>query len=375
MAMISSVGADARNGKIHILSACSVMILAIGLMNHVMVIPPLLRAAERDAWLSVLVSLLPYLVWTGGLYCIMARTGQQPILPWLRQHYGVLASGGFRALFLIYLFLIGVITVKETSMWTHSSYLPRTPLVVVSSTLILVCAWGAYAGIRSIAITSGFLLPWVVIFGDFVMSANLPKKNYTLLRPLLEHGPVPMLMGCMYVGGGLAELLVFLLIQHRLQSKMRLWGMWGLAVFLVLLVFGPVTGAIAEFGPFEARELRHPAFEEWRLVSIGRYIRHLDFLSIYQWHSGSFARISLSLFLLLDLLAPERKKKIRIFWLVVITVSMLALVQLPFSDMQYLYFLRTIYLPGSLLVSTAMLAALLMLVLISAIRKPKGESS
>jgi hypothetical protein len=136
-----------------------------------------------------------------------------------------------------------------------------------------------------------------------------------------------------------------------------------------------VTGAIAEFGPFEARELRHPAFEEWRLVSIGRYIRHLDFLSIYQWHSGSFARISLSLFLLLDLLAPERKKKIRIFWLVVITVSMLALVQLPFSDMQYLYFLRTIYLPGSLLVSTAMLAALLMLVLISAIRKPKGESS
>jgi spore germination protein (amino acid permease) len=318
-------------------------------MNHVMVIPPLLQVAKRDAWISVLAMLLPYLIWATILYFIMRRTKQQQILTWLYERYGIVASSFFRAFFVLYLFLISVMTIKETSMWTHASYLPRTPTIVVGATLVLLCGYAAYAGLRSIAIASGFLLPLVILFGDFVMSANIPKKNYTLLTPMLENGISPILQGCMYVGGGLAEFIILLLIQHHLTSKVRLWSIWTMCAFLILLVFSPVTGAIAEFGPYEAAELRYPAFEEWRLVSIGKYIRHVDFLSIHQWLSGAFVRIALAIFMLIELLAVGCNKKTWAIWTVILCLAILFIASLPVSDMQYLRLLRNYYLPGSLM--------------------------
>jgi len=352
--------------------AFTIIILATGLMNHVMVIPPLLQAAQRDAWLSVLAVIPLYLVWTAILYAIMRQTNQQPFLLWLEQNYGKWTSRLFRACFFVYLFLISVLTMKDTAMWTHTSYLPRTPQLVLSVTLLLLCCFAAHAGLRSIAICSGILLPFVVVFGDFVLSANLPAKNYALLMPIMEHGVQPVLHGGVYVGGGLVEIIIMLLFQHQLKKQVPLWSLFALAIFLILLVFGPLTGAIAEFGPVEAAKLRYPVYEEWRLVSVGQYIRHVDFLSIYQWLSGAFVRISTALLLLVDLLSGSGSSKHRSLWVCLLGLAIVVLVELPLSDMQYVQFMQQVYLPAALTVITATLLSLFVLVLIK--RGRRGTS-
>ncbi|MDV2887964.1 spore gernimation protein, partial [Alkalihalophilus pseudofirmus] len=86
--------------------------------------------------------------------------------------------------------------------------------------------------------------------------------------------------------------------------------------------------------------LRYPAYEEWRLVQVGKYIRHVDFLSIYQWLSGAFVRVSISLLLLIDLLPASHNKKFRHVWLTILGIFIVVLVELPISDMQYVSFLK-----------------------------------
>lgn len=340
-----------RQGTIGVLPLFCTLVLGIGLMNHVMVVPPLLAAARRDAWISVLITIVPYLAWTTVLYGIMRLTRQQPLLPWLRRHFGKLASGLTRFIFAVYLLFVCVMTLKDTINWTHNSYLPRTPLLALAISLVLLCAMAAWCGIQAIAVTAGILLPFVIMFGDFVMSANLPAKNYSLLMPMFEHGWHPVLQGGLYVGGGLAELIVILLLQQQLKRDVGLWKMWLLSLFLVLLVFGPVAGAIAEFGPDEAAKLRYPAFEEWRLVTIGTYIRHVDFLSIFQWLSGAFIRIAVSLLLLAELLSggnsDSSRKRAHSIWIAILAVASIVIVELPISDMQYVIFMRRFYLPVS----------------------------
>ncbi len=101
-------------GAIGIIPSFCIIILAVGLMNHVMVIPPLLQAAKRDAWISVLASSAPFLIWTAILYYIMKKTNQQSLLPWLQQHYGRFVCVAFRLFFIVYLFFIIVLTLKDT---------------------------------------------------------------------------------------------------------------------------------------------------------------------------------------------------------------------------------------------------------------------
>lgn len=363
---------SAKSTGIGIFPVFSIIILAVGLMNHVMVLPPLLRVAQRDAWISVLVTIIPYMIWIAALYFVMRRTGQQQLMDWLRDRFGRVASGAFRLFFFIYLLFISALTLWETVTWAHGSYLPRTPEIALSLSLVLLCYFAARSGIGAIAIVSGILLPFVVIFGDFVMSSNLPRKDYALLTPMLERGWEPAMQGAMYIGGGLVELLVLLLFQHRVKKKMKLWMLCLLGLFLIGLVLGPVTGAIAEFGPIEAASLRYPAYEEWRLVKLGRYIQHLDFLSIYQWLSGAFVRIAMALYILQELAANGHKGVKSEIWLAALSIAVVAAAALPISDIQYLTFLMHVYLPVSLAASTGALAVLFVLAMFPKRRRANG---
>lgn len=349
---------NSSTAKIGFVPLFCITSLAVGLMNHVLVLPPLLGVARRDAWLSVLLIVIPFIIWMAVLHQIMRLTNQQPILVWMQEQYGRAASFALRVLFFFHLFLINVITVNETLTWATGSYLPRTPEFALSVTLMLVGCYAAFSGLRAIAFTAGILFPFVVIFGDFVMSANLPRKNYALLFPVLEYGWRPLVEGAGYVLGGLSELVMVLLLQHYLKNQLPFWKICLLGLFLVLLIFGPVTGAIAEFGPTEAAALRYPAYEQWRLVKLGRYIQHLDFFSIYQWLTGAFVRVAASMFLMLELAADEGSVKKRLIWMFSIAAAVLILVSLPFSDIQFLYFLRA-YLLASMAVVLLVLIALL----------------
>lgn len=364
-----------KSAGLGIIPIYCITILGVGLMNHVMVLPPLLQEAKRDAWISVLVSLPLYLVWIAALHFIMKRTKQQAILPWLRDRFGPFPSWLMKVIFLVYLFFISAVTLKETITWAHASYLPRTPELVLSLSLMALCVWASRIGIRAIAFVAGILLPFVIVLGDFVMSANLPRKSYVLLTPMLENGWMPVLGGCLYVGGGLAELIVLLLLQHQMKKKVRFWSVALLGVFLVGLVLGPVTGGIAEFGPVVAASLRYPAYEEWRLVTLGRYIQHVDFLSIYQWLSGALIRISVSLYLMVELITDGEPQdgKWSVISLSGLCVALIVLVLMPFSDMQYLRFMKQVYLPASLILATTVLGLLYLLVLIPKRNRVKIE--
>lgn len=363
-----------KSAAIGVFSLCCMMLLSLGKLNQVVVLPPLLQEAKRDAWISVLLVLFPYLGWISVMYFIMKRTRQQAILPWLRDRFGSAASRSLRLVFVVYLIVISAITLKETISWTHGTYLPRTPEIVLSLALMTLCFSASRLGIQAIAIVAGILLPFFIVFGAFAISANLPRREYMILTPMLEYGWMPVLGGSLNVGGGLAELVIVLLLQHQLKDKIRFWVVALLGVFLIGFILGPATGAISAFGPVLAANLRYPAFEQWRLVSVGRYIQHVDFLSVYQWLSGAFIRISLSVYLVVELITDGKPSSAKqsIVWLSGLCLALVILVAMPFSDIKLLYFLKNVYLPTSLLLATAVLGILFLLVLIP--NRPRGNT-
>lgn len=331
---------------ITLFQAMMIMMTASGLMNHVIVIPILLEVAGRDSWISVSLAGTACLLWLPLLYFLMKKANGQHIFEWVKQKYGRVVSRPILLVSILYLFLISSVTLTDTVMWTKISYLPKTPFFVLAITFALLCFYNSYCGIKSIAVTTGILLPVIVLLGFFVATANLPHKDYTLLKPWLEYGFEPVLHGMVYVGAGLVELTLLLFMQHHIRSTVTLTSLVVITFILCGLILGPAIGAIAEFGAYQAALQRYPAFEEWRLVSIGRYIEHLDFLSIYQWLSGAFVRISIASFLIIDLLKIRDKKK-RMWSLGIVYAAATGFAVLPMSDMQFYTFLRDLFLPAS----------------------------
>ncbi|MBD3921458.1 endospore germination permease [Paenibacillus sp. PR3] len=286
------------------------MTLSVGIVNHVVIIPLLLKSAHRDAWLSVLVSLPAAALWAAfPLMGIVRSIKERSFNDWLDARVPSVTKWLVNAIIFSMLIFTCYHSLVDTVAFSNSTYVPLTPSYVVTFLFIALCAYGALAGLRTIAFISCILLPIVIFLGDFVMSANIRHKDYHFMLPIAEHGFSSILDGGLYAFSALLELYMLMLIQPHLKGQMSRGGIVILIAFLAMLALGPATGAIAEFGPFESERLKYPAFSQWRLVTIGHYIEHLDFLAIYQWMAGSFVRISLTLYLASELLFRTNKSR------------------------------------------------------------------
>jgi spore germination protein KB len=335
------------NNKISLLQGYMLILMATGILDHVIIIPLLLTASKRDAWVAVLATLAVSPVWIACLSYIIKDMNGTPLKSWLRRHFGRLLSIFMLIFISVYVFLMGTISLKDTMTWTVASYLPQTPVFALVFAGVVCILYAANAGLRSIAIVTGILLPFVFVFGDFVMSANFKYKDYSLLFPVMEFGAEPIWKGVLYAAGGLLELMGILFFQEHLSKRPRFGNLMLVMVLLTGLTLGPLMGSIAIFGPNEAAEQRYPAYEQWRMVQLGQFIAHLDFISIYQWLSGTFIRVGLALFILVDLWKPNHKLP----WLMLAGALMIGAVVLPVSDARFLDFLREVYFPVSVYVS------------------------
>ena len=191
----------------------------------------------------------------------------------------------------------------------EATFLPETPFLLMLIFFTILCIYLVSTNIQTIAMVNVFVLFFVVIFGFFIAFTNMKVKEYALLQPFFEHGVQPVLKTMIYPASGFLELLLFLFIQHKVKDRIR-WYHFFIMVFILMgLTLGPTIGAITEFGPTEATKQRYPAYEEWGIGSIGRYIEHFDFLSIYQWLTGAFIRVGLLLFIAADLLKMTGNRK------------------------------------------------------------------
>ncbi|AZS15310.1 endospore germination permease [Paenibacillus lutimineralis] len=299
---------DKTGGKIGIIQIIMIIMLFNGLLSHVIVNPILLDASHRDSWITLLFTGVLYIPWTILIVYIMRKSERQHLQEWLAKKTSSFLSWVMLAPVAVLLLIIGNMTITQTTVWTVSNYLPTTPQTVIIIILIIVCHYAAKHGITAIAIGSGIILPAVIVLGYFVSIANMREKEWLLLLPVFENGWMPIFNGMMYAGGALSEIFLVLLLQHRLKTTIKPWQIMLLGLLLVYISLGPIIGAITEFGPTESAKQMVSPYEQWRLVKLGNYLEHVDFLSVFQWLSGATIRISLAQFLIAELFAPRNTK-------------------------------------------------------------------
>lgn len=350
-----------------------ILLLTNGLMNHVIVIPMILDVARRDAWISVLLSGALYLLWIGILYFVYQKTQKEHLMLWIKNRFGSGVYVPLALLLSVYCFLNATVAMEDTITWISLSFAPETPLFTHSIIFAGLCLLNASLGIRSIAMTSSMLLPVVVILGFFVMSTNFQHKDYSFLLPIMEHGFTPVAHGMLYAGTGFTEMILFLFIKHHLKSKVSYLRIILLGIAMIGLTLGPTIGAIVEFGPMEAAKLRYPAYEEWRLANIGLYIEHLDFLSVFQWFSGAFTRVSLFLYLIVELfmIPPGPKRR---WWLIGLFTLSTTIATFPLRDMLFYRLLSSYFLPAQLMIAL-LVSIVLALLTAFAYRRKHHEKS
>lgn len=283
------------------------LVLSTGLLNHVILIPNLLNAAGRDSWLSVIIAYPIAIIFLWLVYFIAKNSSDQGFFPMVEKRFGKLVSAILSFPVVLFLFTASYITLRDLMIWLNAYFLSDASITMINFIMILVCFIVTLGGIKYMAITSGFLLPLVMLFGIFIAITNTSIKDPSLLFPLLSEGYMPVFKGVIYTLSGLLEIYIIVLLQPYSQSPIKFHQLFILLTILAGLILGPLTAAIMEFGPVESAFFRYPAYEQWRVLTIGEYISHLDFFALYQWLSGAVIRIGLFIYLAAAFFTKKKK--------------------------------------------------------------------
>lgn len=338
-----------------------ILILSSGFYSHVVIIPLILEAASRDGWLSVFAAFLASLLFIAAIYYIVSRTGQENIATWLREKFGKIATVAVMVPLMVILFVQTAVTLMHTMIWAEIYYLPDIPYPVVSAILTISSYWLSTRKLKELAIMSTIVLPLVIILGFFITGVNTTEKNMEYLFPLFLNGYKPFLKGIFYSLSGLTEIFVVILLQHSIKEKIKFKQIFFLTALLAGLTIGPLSAAIMEFGPVEARNFSFPSYEEWKLLKIGDFISRLDFLAMFQWLSGIFFRISLFMYLINHFIKKGKNKfSLPILYLMLYGISFLKVSIFDLDNFMYVYFI-----PVSLMIVFAVVCCLFLMVLIN----------
>ncbi|MCY0869181.1 MAG: endospore germination permease [Firmicutes bacterium] len=346
------------------------LVTGLGLLTHVSVLPMVLQTAHRGAWISVLAAGVALI----GTTVALADASPERSVPWnirIARRLGWPVAAGAQILMGLVLLTLVAFTLRDTVDFTHTLILPLTPAWIIASLCMGVAVYAAAAGLPTLAIIATILLPWIVLFGFMVGIGNLANKDYALLFPVSGHDLFGMGSGAVYVGAAFAEVLLAYLLVHNVSTPLGKRFFLIVGVVLIGITLGPLCGAIAEFGPYEAARLHFPAYEQWRLLRFGVSVEHVDVFSIYQWLAGAFVRIAFLLRLLDDGLATLFHVPMR-WTLPTATVLAIVFASLPMSFADYQWLQLRFY-PASLIVF-CLLASLLLQSRIAGPRSAKAAA-
>lgn len=325
--------------KLRYISIFYVILLSVGLFAHVEIIPFLLTTAKRDSWVSILLTLIVLPLWIYVLYKIISILNKRSIIEVLRDHGGLFSYYILLSPLALYLLLDAFVTAKEIMYWSQLSYMQGFNNFTLAIVLLIFCLFCTESGLFSIGLLSSILCPIVLFLGFFISFANMKKKHYELLFPLFTDGFLPVTKSLLFTSLPILELFIIIFLTPVLQKAVTRKQLLILGVIILGLMLGPTIGAIVEFGPATAAKYRYPAYEEWRIISIGRYFSHADFFAIFQWLSGGVIRISLFVFITSRILTKgiENAKVVRIIYAILFTCCIYPFDQSPFATIVYGY--------------------------------------
>ncbi|UII58167.1 spore germination protein (plasmid) [Cytobacillus spongiae] len=322
------------------------LILSTGLLNHVMLIPSILRAAGRDSWISILASYPILLIMTFLVYYIVKNSPKEGFFYLLNQKWPKWIVFLFSLPLCLFLLTSAYITFDDLILWLSAYFLADVPSFIVIGSIFIICFLITWAGVKHMAIASGILLPLVMIFGFFIAFTNTNMKEPSLLFPIFSDGYVPVTKGMIYVLCGLLELYLIVLLQPYTEDKIKFHHLIVLGLIFMGLMFGPLTASIMEFGHVEAAYMRYPAYEQWRILAIGEFITHLDFFALYQWLCGALIRISLFMFFLAGFFYKKKAQyRIPIKVLIPLYILLFVMVLFPVDTHSFYNYLFELYFP------------------------------
>ncbi|HUW65599.1 MAG TPA: endospore germination permease [Spirochaetia bacterium] len=246
--------------------------------------------AGRDAWLTVIPATLAALAVAWACGCLTTRFPGFNFFNWMEILLGTAGGKILQFLYILWFIDVTETIAAEFAYFMNIAFLPRTPSLMLTALLLFLAGVAVYGGAEMIGRLAIVFLPvsLVIFLGMFALAGGL--YDFSNLRPFLEKGLTPVVVGSLTPGAWRGEVLLgamFFPLLARPERGGRLLTRSILWIGLLMLV--DALALTMAFGDETAR-LSQPLYSLAREINLLSFFQHLESLVLISWVASVFVK-------------------------------------------------------------------------------------
>jgi spore germination protein KB len=287
-----------EKGKISALQMSILMYPTI-IATAILLVPSITMVhAGRDMWLS------PIWASFSGVMAVFLAVQLNKIYPketiieYIVHIIGRIPGKGIGLLYLCFYLHVNGIIIREYGEFVVGTFLPYTPMYVVTGSIVLVCSFAVRGGLEVLGRTSQIFIPVVIVLFGLIVILLIPDLDPKKMLPLFEHGLVPSLKGSVILHSWFSEfiLIAFMLPYLSDRKKGLKWGVWSVVAISLTMVITNLASLFL-FGDSLVK-LTYPVMVAARYISVAEFLSHVESIIMAIWVAGTFVKISVFYYVL-----------------------------------------------------------------------------
>ncbi|MBW7454522.1 endospore germination permease [Paenibacillus sepulcri] len=279
-------------GKISALQAAILLYQAVA-ASSVLLMPAITtRLTGRDMWITPIISsLVGYLmIWIAvRLYRLSPDGSFAGLMEWV---LGKTLGKVCGILFVCFQMHILSIVIRDYGDFIVSNFFVKTPLIVVSGSMIVLCIWVLKAGVEVLARCTQLFAPFILFFLLLALLLSIPGFEAYNILPVFENGLTPILKSSLVVDGWYCQflLILYFLPQVKDDKKVMKWGF--LSVTAMGLTMCVTNLAVLMLQGDSTAIYNYSVFVAARYISLSDFLEHVEVMVLLVWVFGAFIKIS-----------------------------------------------------------------------------------
>lgn len=269
--------------------------------TSILVMPSALVQGAREAgWIAGLVVTVFNLVHVWLYIAIMRLYPGQSVLQIFGTVFGKWAGKLIQVIYLSFILLLCGTLVGNIGFFMSGEMMPETPVEALNILFVAVVCFAVYSGIQVFARLSELIFPLILVFFVALFLLLMPQMNIHYIQPVLEDGPMPVLMSgfqAMMLQETVIVTVLFPLVQNRSKAnKALIYGtvLGGVILFMTVLLCLLVAGVE------QTSNFTYPAYAVAKMINIGNFLQRIEGMLITIWVLTIFIKCSICFYAILD---------------------------------------------------------------------------
>ncbi|OFW80336.1 MAG: hypothetical protein A2201_12855 [Alicyclobacillus sp. RIFOXYA1_FULL_53_8] len=231
----------------------------------------------RDAWISGLLIIVIQIIVAMLVTWYVRVLPNQSLVEGLQTALGPWLGRLLAVWFLLWLYLLNAMIVREMTLFLEETVLPRTPIYVLSGLFVLAAAYAVSQGIETMGRVAQLLTPFAFVITAALFVFALPQADFHQIAPVLADGWLPVWRGAVLPWTWSVELVTVLQFVTTVKNAPKTLGKYVLlsgALMALLGVFAEII--ITSVLGYQRTSAMFPVLEVVRTIHVGQFFERLD---------------------------------------------------------------------------------------------------